>query len=149
MADTTLFKQKAPGIMRQLIDDFEIEVIHAAGILGNIGTECNGFLNMHEIGQPQGKGGYGWAQWTGPRRRTFFKWCEDNGVQWESDEANYGFLKHELETSESHAIAAILKTSDIVAAVRAFERNYEGAGVPNYESRNSWAQIALDAFNGQ
>jgi Phage tail lysozyme len=148
MSDTTLFKEKAPGIMHQLMDDFEIEIVHAAAILGNIGTECDGFHHMHEIGQPEGKGGYGWAQWTGPRRREFFAWCDQNGMQWQTDAANYGFLKHELETSERRAIATILKTSDLATAVKAFERNYEGAGVPNYESRNRWAQTALAAFNG-
>jgi hypothetical protein len=133
--------------MRKLIDDFDIEVIHAAGILGNIGTECDGFHHLHEIGQPEGRGGYGWGQWTGPRRRLFFAWCEQHGLGWQTDAANYGYLKHELETSERGAISAVLKTSTLVAAVKAFERNYERAGTPNYASRNRWAQIALDTFN--
>lgn len=147
MADTTLFKEKAPGIMRRLMNDFQIELVHAAAILGNLGTECDGFRHLHEIGQPEGKGGYGWGQWTGPRRKDFFAWCKENQLEWESDEANYGFLKHELETSQKGAIVALLKTSDLIAAVKAFERRYEVAGVPNYASRNQWAQIAQDAFN--
>jgi hypothetical protein len=148
MADTALFRQKAPGIMRRLINDFDLEVVHAAGVLGNIGTECDGFRHLHEKGQPEGKGGYGWGQWTGPRRRQFFAWCKENGLEWQTDEANYGFLKHELETTERGAVSALLKTTTLVSAVKAFERNYERAGVPNYASRNRWAQIALDAFNG-
>jgi hypothetical protein len=147
MSDTALFKEKAPGIMRKLIDDFEIETVHAAGILGNIGTECNGFHNLHEIGQPEGKGGYGWCQWTGPRRRQFFDWCQEQGLEWQTDDASYGFLKHELETSEHGAITAVLRTSTLVDAVKAFERNFERAGTPNYDSRNRWARIALDSFN--
>jgi len=146
MADDTLFKQKAPEIMRRLIDDFDLKDVHAAGILGNIGTECDGFRHLHELGQPEGKGGYGWGQWTGPRRKEFFNWCEKEGLKWETDDANYGFLKHELETAEKNAIAAVLKTSTLERAVEAFERNYERAGVKNYESRNKWARIALSAF---
>jgi hypothetical protein len=35
--------------MNKLMDDFEIEVVHAAAILGNIGTECAGFHQLREI----------------------------------------------------------------------------------------------------
>jgi hypothetical protein len=132
--------------MRKLMQDFDIEVVHAAGVLGNLGHECNGFQTLHEIGQPEGKGGYGWAQWTGPRRRQFLGWCDEHNLNWKSDEANYGFLHFELSGPEKGAIAAILKTSTLASAVKAFERNYERAGTPNYESRNKWGAIALDAF---
>lgn len=147
MANTDLFKQKAPVVMRSLIDDFELEVVHAAGILGNIGQECGGFHYLREIGQPEGKGGYGWAQWTGPRRKTFLQWCQNNGLDWQSDQGNYGYLKDELINTEKSAIPALLKTTTLVAAVKAFERNYERAGTPNYKARNQWATIALAAYN--
>ena len=144
--DTTKFRSMAPGIMQRLIADFELTDFQSAGILGNIGTECMGFHAMHELGQPDGKGGYGWGQWTGPRRQQFFDWCDNNGLDWESDDANYGFMAHELKTSECGAISALLKTTALDAAVVAFERNYERAGVPNYDSRESWGKIALDAY---
>lgn len=147
MANDTLFRQKAPVVMRYLIEDFDLEVVHAAGILGNIGQECGGFQYMHEIGQPEGKGGYGWAQWTGPRRKAFFAWCQEKHLDWHSDEANYGFLKYELINTEKSAIPALLKTATLAAAVKAFERNYERAGTPNYKARTQWATTALDAFN--
>jgi hypothetical protein len=154
MTDKTLFISKAPGIMRKLMDDFELDEIQAAGILGNIGTECAGFHTLHEIGQPKGKGGYGWAQWTGPRRRDFFEFCENNGFfnggidgnEWQKDEANYGFLKFELEGTEKRAISALLKTDTLENAVEVFEKIFEGAGVPNINNRIQWAKIALDAF---
>ena len=66
-----LFRLKAPHIMAQLQSDFDLNEIQAAGIMGNIGYECGGFHQLHEIGQPEDKGGYGWAQWTGPRRLSF------------------------------------------------------------------------------
>ena len=132
--------------MSNLMDDFELDDIQAAGILGNIGHECAGFHYLHELGQPEGRGGYGWAQWTGPRRRAFFDWCDRNGLEWQTDEANYGYLRHELETSERSAIAALLKTARWEDAVMAFERNFERAGVPHYASRKQWAEIALAAF---
>ena len=86
MTDRSLFISKAPGIMKTLMDEFSLKDFQAAGILGNIGTECNGFKNLREIGQPEGRGGYGWCQWTGPRRRAFLSWCEKNSFDWHSDE---------------------------------------------------------------
>ena len=57
-----LFRLKAPHIMAQLQSDFDLSYTQAAGIMGNIGYECGGFHQLHEIGQPEDKGGYGWAQ---------------------------------------------------------------------------------------
>lgn len=132
--------------MGQLMEDFDLTDVQAAGILGDLGHECGGFHFLHELGQPENKGGYGWAQGTGPRRIAFFNWCQEHQLDWHTDEASYGFLKHELETSERVAIPAVSKTSNLEDAVRAFERNYERAGVTNYRSRIGWAQIALSAF---
>ena len=36
MADDALFKQKAPQVMRKLIDDFELKDFQAAGVFGNM-----------------------------------------------------------------------------------------------------------------
>jgi Phage tail lysozyme len=109
MVDHTLFAQKAPAIIEQLMADFQLSDIQAAAILGNIGHECAGFHALHELGQPEGRGGYGWAQWTGPRREKFLAWCKQYRLDWQSEAANYGFLKHELETTEGAAIAALLR----------------------------------------
>ena len=147
MSDTSLFEEKAPEIMRKLMSAFGLDEIQAAGILGNLGHESAGFRLLREVGQPEGRGGYGWAQWTGPRRRLFLDWCGQENLDWHSDDANYGFLEHELRTSQSGSIRALLNTSELEEAVRVFERHFEVAGVPNYPSRNRWARIALDAFN--
>ncbi|RJF87181.1 hypothetical protein D3874_09200 [Oleomonas cavernae] len=133
--------------MHNLMADFELNQVQAAGVLGNIGHECNGFRNLHEIGQPEGKGGYGWAQWTGPRRKSFFAWCDKNALDWKTDFANYGYLKHELVHEYKSTISAVLKTKALGDAVAAFEKNFEKAGTPNYKSREAWGQEALDAFN--
>jgi hypothetical protein len=147
MTDTTFFISKVPKVMRQLMDDFALSEIQAAGILGNLGTECAGFHVLHEIGQPEGRGGYGWAQWTGPRRQDFLDWCKKHSLDWKTDEANYGFLKFELQGSERRTISALLKTTTLEDAVATFERVFEGAGVPNMTSRNQWGRIALKAYH--
>jgi hypothetical protein len=62
------------------------------------------------------------------------------------DEANYGFMKHEFETTHKKAITNLKNTSTLEDGVKAFELVFEVAGVKHYESRNKWGEAALDAF---
>lgn len=85
-------------LMRDLMRDYGLNKEYAAGIVGNLDYESGGFQHMQEI-EPLVKGsrgGWGYAQWTGPRRVAFEKFAEENGLDPASYEANYGFLKHEL-----------------------------------------------------
>lgn len=150
VSDYSLFQAKAPGIMKKLMSDFDLHVEAAAAVLGNLGHECAGFRLMQEQ-KPlkNGRGGYGWAQWTGPRRVQFEQWARQHSLPLDSDDANYGFLKHELSSSEANAIAALRETSTLEEGVRAFEQNFERAGVKHYASRDQYARLAKDAFSRQ
>ena len=149
MSDSTLFVSKSPWIMQGLIREFGLTDIQAAGILGNIGHECNGFHQMQE-GQPigGGRGGYGWCQWTGSRRTQFEDYAAQRGLDVDGDKANFGFLVWELHNTESAAIKAVRGTASLGDAVRAFESKFERANplYKHYESRDKWAQTALNAF---
>src|SRR5262249_38655926 len=137
----SLFVNLAPRIMAKLHDDFgELSKLHQAAILGNLGHECAGFTQMHQIG---GGDGLGWAQWSGERHALFV--AELAGRPPDDFDANYGFLKKELKGSHKAAIAALLPTGDIHSAVVAFERKFEAASddAKHYESRERYAQIAL------
>jgi hypothetical protein len=142
------FSTKAPGVMRQLMADFGLTREQAAGILGNLGHESAGFRQMQEQRPmiPGSRGGWGWAQWTGPRRRAFEKWVAERGLDPKSDEANYGFLRHELQTSQRGALAAVKRQSSAMGAMQAFELEFERSGVKAWGSRQKWTQRALDAF---
>ena len=142
-----LFVQKAPSLTRKLMIRYGLKDFQAAGIVGNLGHESNGFQTLHEIGQPDGKGGYGWAQWTGPRRRDFFDWCKENNLDWHSDAANEGFLFHELDTSYKSVITHLKTTKTLADATVLFEKEYEGAGVVNMVSRDRWSQIAMNVLD--
>lgn len=145
------FRAKAPAVMAQLITDFSISPIDAAAILGNIGHECAGFTALQEI-KPVvagSKGGYGWVQWTGPRRRAYEAYCARTGKDPASDEANYAYLFIELkgiEGSEKAAIGKLKAAQGLEAKVIAFEKAFLRAGVKHYPSRLQWANIALDAW---
>jgi hypothetical protein len=143
-----LFVLKAPRIMEKLIDDFHLRDFQAAGILGNLGHECNGFLTMQEKKPQSGRGGFGWAQWTASRRVAFESFCKEVDLSPVSDAANYRFLKLELGSSHKSAIAQLKNATTLEGAVRAFEEEFEkaAAGKEHFERRDEWAKLALKTF---
>ena len=147
-----VFRAKAPGIMARLISDFPVTPVDAAAIVGNLGHECVGFTKLQEM-KPVvagSRGGYGWAQWTGPRRRAYEAYCKRTGKDPASDEANYAYLFIELkgiEGSEKAAIGKTVAADGLDAKVIAFEKAFLRAGIKHYPSRQRWAAIALDAYH--
>jgi hypothetical protein len=91
------------------------------------------------------RGGWGWAQWTGPRRKAFEAFARANGLDPSSYEANYAFLRHELRGSHKGALTALKNASGLEGKTRAFENKYEGAGIKGYGSRYNYARQALKA----
>ncbi len=146
------FRATAPAYMRKLVADFpQLDPQDAAAIFGNLGHESLGFTKLQEM-KPVVKGsrgGYGWAQWTGPRRRAFEAWCKKHGKDPAADATNYAYLFLELkglEGTESGAVGKVSAAVGLKAKVEAFEQAYLRAGVKHYDSRLKWAQIAVDAF---
>jgi hypothetical protein len=136
--------------MEKLIADFGLKDFQAAGLLGNIGEECDGFREMQEKKPliPGSKGGLGWAQWTGPRRTKFEAFCSAKGLTPFADAGNYGFLKEELSSSQAMSLAAVQKAASIGKAVRTFEATFERAkaGLEHFDRRDQWADLALRSF---
>ncbi|MDD5150665.1 MAG: phage tail tip lysozyme [Flavobacterium sp.] len=151
------FKDKSVMIMDNLMKDFQLTPEQAAGVMGNLGHESGGLKQMQEINPTSGRGGLGWAQWTGDRRKKFEAYAAAHGLSTSSDEANYGYLKEELTTgAEKGAIDRVKQSSDLKGAVYNFERGFERSGdVKNgqvvkptqYQSRYDYANTALAAYN--
>lgn len=140
------FQSTSIKVMDLLMRDLGLTATQAAGVVGNLAHESGGFAIYQEQAPVAGRGGAGWAQWTGPRRRAFERWAAGRGLELTSFEANYGFLKHELETSYTSSVAAVKATRTLDAAMRSFENNYERAGVKHYPSRKKWAERAYAAW---
>lgn len=137
--------------MRRFMADFDCSELDAAAVFGNAGHESLGFTALQEI-KPTvtgSRGGYGWFQWTGPRRRAFEAYCKRNNLQPASEKANYGFLFVELHGDEAGAMPATKRAKSLKDKVIAFEAGYERAGVKHYDSRLKWANIALEAFRAE
>ena len=138
------FDKKAPDIMNKLMAKYDLTREQAAGILGNLGHESAGFSTYHETGQPEGKGGVGWGQWTGPRRRQFESWAASHNLDPRSDDASWRYFS-EGDPETAGAIAAVKKETTVAGAMQAFEANFERAGVKAYSSRMRYAMRALAA----
>src|SRR5271166_357996 len=148
-ADEKVFVAKAPGIMEKLVASFDIQNYQAAGIIGNLGYESNGLRIMQEVlpAGSTGRGGFGWAQWTGVRRTAFESFCADQGLNPTSDAANFGYLMKELRSTKKSSIDNLRPTINLSDAVRTFEKEFEAAGVKRYPLRERWATLALDSFS--
>jgi Phage tail lysozyme len=146
MSTEGTFKSKSPVVIRWLIRDFHLKDFQAAGIVGNLGHESGGLTQFREIGASPGHGGYGWAQWTGPRAHAFLNWCHAHKLDWKSDAGNYGYLHQELAGPYAYVVAHLHECGSVDDATQIFERYYERAGVVALVDRIHWAKIALAAF---
>ena len=127
----TDYKTTAVALANDLIRDLGITQEEAAVIVGNLAQESGGFTSLQEINPlVQGsRGGYGYAQWTGPRRRAYESWARENNMSADSYEANYGYLIHELTNTDPavqdlsmgiRSLDRIKGGNNIASMVRAF-----------------------------
>jgi hypothetical protein len=148
MVDYRVFDSKAPGIIAKLRGDFPFALDDSAAVVGNLGHECLGFTKLQEM-KPTVKGsrgGWGWPQWTGPRRRAFEAYCTRNDLDPTSDEANYAYLFLEMKGSERKAVDRTRKAQGLFAKVKAFELGFLRAGIKHYDLRNEWAMRAKQVY---
>jgi murein L,D-transpeptidase YcbB/YkuD len=157
MPDTSRsFAERGGWLIKRLAADFNLSYEQAAGAVGNLGFESGRFKSLQEIDPLVGgsRGGYGWAQWTGPRRVEFERWCLLNKLPLASDQANYGYLHAELSGEDhrfdySRSITALRDTATIEDAVISFCQTFERpAGTtpthtPGFGDRLKIAQEAL------
>lgn len=140
------FSEIGPRLMTDLMRDFELTPEQAAGVVGNLAHETGGFRHMQEISPvvPGSRGGFGFAQWTGPRRRQFESWASEQGLDPNSYDANYGFLAHELRnTPEGRVIGDLRGAQDVASAARVFSDRFLRPGIPHMDSRLAMANQAL------
>lgn len=141
MATTSI----AAKLLSDLKRDFGLTNEQAAGVVGNLMHESGGFNSLQEVNPSAGRGGYGYAQWTGDRRRAFESYAENRGLEPSSYEANYGYLKHELETDpyERRQFNTVKKAKTADEAARLVSENFLRPGKPNIASRQQYANQAL------
>ena len=144
MAAADLFNSIVVAYTARLQRDLNILGFQADGIFGNLGQESAGFASLQEIAPTVAgsAGGYGWAQWTGPRRKAYLAFCTAHGIKPEAHESNYRYLVEDLTKNYPAVLDALRKTTTRDAAVQLVMDRYEVPGVPAYDSRITWAKRA-------
>lgn len=143
----TIFTDKCKLYVPRLMTDLSISRVQACGIFGNIGGETGGFKALQEI-KPTvagSRGGYGWMQWTGPRRKKYEAWCKNNNLNPAEDETNYRYLVIETRSDEVNSLIALRKTTTIEAATETFMLKNLRPGTPHLEGRYKWGRQAMEA----
>lgn len=156
MPKTGTWEQRGGWVVRRLAHDAGLTVEQAAGLVGNLGYESRGLATLQEI-RPLvagSAGGWGWAQWTGPRRRAFEKWSAEKGLGANTDEANYGFLLHELLGDYKNFASRLRQMRSIEDACRLTHEQYErpqdilDGTYRSGPDRLTWARRALAGAEG-
>lgn len=150
MPKTGTFEQRGGWITNQLSVDLGLTLVQAAGMVGNLGFESAGLKTLQEIAPVAGgRGGWGWAQWTGPRRVAFERWATAHHLSFASDEANYGYLLEELRTTQAATVRALKTMKTVEAAVFSVGQTFERPGgttpihLPGNDGRLMYAKRAL------
>jgi hypothetical protein len=107
--------ERKADIRDRLVKELGIPVEAASGLVSNLNAE-SGIAGINERNPvvPGSRGGFGWAQWTGPRRVAFENWARAHGLDPASDQANMGFLVEELRNKYPQVLAQ-LKSGQISA----------------------------------
>jgi len=107
--------ERMSGVRDELSQRLGISPAAASGIVSNLNAE-SGIQGINEVNPavPGSRGGFGWAQWTGPRRDAFEAYAAQNHLDPSSDAANMGFLVQELTTKYPQVLAQ-LRRGDISA----------------------------------
>jgi hypothetical protein len=95
------------------------------------------------------RGGFGLAQWTGPRRRQLESFATDRGMDVADPELQLDFLMWENANTEKGAWSKVLGAQDAVQAAELFTNHWERPGIPHLEgtlkTARQYAGISPDA----
>ena len=131
--------QRGGAIRDQLSKDLNLTPEQASGIVGNLQAE-SGLQAVQEKNPIAGRGGFGWAQWTGSRRTAFEQYAAAHNLDPSSDRANYGYLVSELQSPEyAGTLAALRQQKTAEGAAASFEATYERPAVSNAATRAAYA----------
>lgn len=145
----TIYEQKVKKYGPRFMRDLGLTKEQVAGIFGNFYAETGGFKLLQEQNPlvKGSRGGWGWAQWTGPRRRAFEKWADNNGLDRASDEANYQYVIVELRGPEANALTHLRTAKTAEQAAEIFCNKFERPGIPHMDTRKRGAVLALKMLN--
>lgn len=98
----------------------------ALGIVRNLQDESGLDPGINELSPvvPGSRGGFGLAQWTGPRRHALESFAAERGVPASDPDVQFDFLMTELRGPESNAYRSVISTSTPEEAASAFATDF-------------------------
>ena len=113
---------------------------HAAqGVTMNLRDESGFDPNVNEVAPtvPGSRGGFGLAQWTGPRRVALEQFAAARGMDPGDYNLQLDFLVDELHGPERNALSSLLSSSTPGEAAAAFLRDFERPAQQHLERRQA------------
>jgi hypothetical protein len=114
-----------------------------AGVLGNIQLESGFNPRINEggtVGAPLGKGGFGFAQWTGGRQQNLVNFAKQKKMDPGDPNLQADFLLYELRGPEKRADQSLRGAVSPEESARRFLVDFERAGVPKTKQRQEAAR---------
>ena len=114
----------------------------AIGFAGNFAVESGFNPGINEISPlvPGSRGGFGLAQWTGPRRREYEAFASQNGQPIDGLLPQLDFLMQELNTTEARSRDSIYNAQTPEEAARLVSDLFLRPGIPHLDRRIAAAQ---------
>lgn len=140
------YNQNAAYMINAVMQDYGMTREQAIGVVAHFSHESGLNPGINEIKPivPGSRGGYGIAQWTGPRRRALEKFAKDNNLPVDNIATQRQFLKEEISKDPflQKIVAKVKKTGTSKEAADAFlpfETGNDQRAIVNMKSR--YAQI--------
>jgi hypothetical protein len=114
-----------------------------AGVLGNFQLESGFNPRINEggkVGAPMGRGGYGFAQWTGGRQTNLVNFAKSRKMDPGDPNLQTQFLIHELRGPEKRAFESLKGAVSPEESARRFLTDFERAGIPKTKQRQEAAR---------
>jgi hypothetical protein len=114
-----------------------------AGVLGNFQLESGFNPRINEggkVGAPIGRGGYGFAQWTGGRQTNLINFAKSRKMDPGDPNLQTQFLIHEFKGPEKRAFESLKGAVSPEESARRFLVDFERAGIPKTKQRQEAAR---------
>jgi hypothetical protein len=109
----------------------------AKGVSMNFADESGFETGIQERNPTSGRGGFGLAQWTGPRRVALEQYAAANGKAVDDGDMQLDFFMEENRGAEAKAWEAVLNTKDEKEAAAAFVNHWERPAAEHAASRTA------------
>jgi hypothetical protein len=107
----------------------------AQGVAMNFQHESGFDTGIQEIAPTSGRGGFGLAQWTGPRRIALEDFAKSQGKRIDDPDVQYDFFMRENAGPEKGAWQTVMNAPDAQTAAINFVKNWERPATVNLNRR--------------